>query len=147
MHSTSKYFGLLISILILSNCSDIGRSRDNWNLLGGSYWKHGEMIAYDGYWVEAYKDTTTNSYLVLFVNKDNFNLISDSLRLGELPEGISFDYGTVELNEQVDRSLVALYTIGDSSIHYSILKAWRANSSTGKFEEIKSKGIRIVKNP
>ena len=139
-------FILSISVLIFWGCTNQTSRQDHWNLLGGSYWKHGEMLAYNGYWVEAYKDTLNNSFLLLLVDKNKKKEISDSLRLGILPDSVSFDYGTVELNEQQDRSLIAMYKPDDSLYHYVIIKAWRANVQTGKFEPFPITGIRVVAN-
>lgn len=115
---------------------------DSWNLLGGSYEKTGEMIVWDGYWVEAYRDTITNVRKMLFVNKDNKKYISDTLTVGILDSTQNLDYGNVELNEHEDREIVAVVKIDDSLYHENIIRAWRANTETGKFQSCSIGGIR-----
>lgn len=135
---------LIACLITFTGCNNTVSRQDSWNLLGGAYEKHGEMLTYNDYWVEAYRDTTNRSYFLLLVYKDTQKFISDSLRIGVLPEGVAFDYGTVERNGQQDRSLVVLYKPQDSAYHYNILKAWRANVETGKFEVVPNAGIRVV---
>lgn len=130
-------------LIILCGCSNQNGPESQWNLMGGPYWKHGETIAYNGYWIEAYKDTTDGSFLLLLVNEDEGQAISDSLRIGTLPDTVFFDYGTVEYNLQQDRSLVALYKRDDSLFHSEVLKAWRANVTTGRFEAFSTEGVRV----
>ena len=137
---------LIITAIVFFNCSNsINETgeRDSWNLLGGTNEKTGEMIVWRGYWVEAYKDTVTNIQRILLVNKDNKKTISDSLNLGALNMDEGVDYGTVEVNEQEDREIVALFKIDDSLYHKNITKAWRANTETGKFEPCSTMGIRV----
>lgn len=114
-----------------------------WNLLGGSNEKVGEMIVRNGYWVEDYEDTLNSSHKLLLVHKGNYKTITDSLNIGILKIGQSVDYGTVELNEIEDPELVALYVKDDSFYHKSIIKAWKANTETGKFQDFPIKGIRV----
>lgn len=140
-----KYFLLQILFCFIISCKEITTQKPDstWNLLGGSYFKHGEMMAYDGYWLEGYRDTINNNILILLVDRGNKNYISDSLKIDSLPNGAAFDYGSAELNGQTDRSLVVTYVDSDSNFHATILKAWRANTTTGKFELTSTTGIQV----
>jgi len=129
-------------LFILLSCNNRS-GKLQWNLLGGTYEKVGEMVVWDGYWVEAYIDTTTNYQRLLFVNKDNYKTISDSLNVGILKNEESIDYGTVELNGKEDREIVAVFIKDDSLYHNKIVRAWKANVKTGKFEEFPTYGIRV----
>ena len=141
-----KLFSPLFILMVITNCSNkkqfSNRDKEFWNLIG-SYEKVGEMIVWNGYWVEEYQDTLTNYRKLLFVQKDKHNTISDSLNLGILKDKESVHYGTVELNEKEDREIVALFVQDDSLYHQKILRAWKANTETGKFEVFPVTGIRV----
>jgi hypothetical protein len=133
---------VFLAIGFLSCLHENSEDTDSWNLLGGPYEKTGEMIVWRGYWVEAYRDTITNLHKVLFVKKDNKKFISDSLNVGLLDSSETLDYGTVELNEQEDREIVVIVKTDDSLYHTNIVRAWRANTKTGKFQSCSIDGIR-----
>lgn len=133
---------VFLTISFFSCLDDNSNEPNSWNLLGGSYEKTGEMIVWGGYWVEAYKDTITKLYKVLLVNKNNTKTISDTLNVGVLDSTQNLDYGNVELNEREDPEIVAIVKIDDSLYHKNIVKAWRANTETGKFQPCSIDGIR-----
>jgi hypothetical protein len=141
----SKHRSIVIAFATLCIFSCLWRCSENtksWNSLGGSYEKIGEFIVRNGYWVEEYIDTITNFRKVLFVNRDNNKFISDSLNVGVFDSTHRLDYGNVELNEREDPEIVAIVKTDDSLYHKNIVKAWRANTVTGKFEPCSVDGIR-----
>jgi UDP-N-acetylmuramyl tripeptide synthase len=138
------FFRIILICLVSCNVRPNQVNESNWSLLDAPYSKHGEMMAYDGYWVEAYRDTTKNNIMFLLVDRENKFKISDSLKIESLPNGSDFDYGSVLLNGQLDRSLIVTYNRSNSNIQSNILKAWRANTATGKFEVILTNGIQVA---
>jgi hypothetical protein len=141
----SKYRSIVFAFLTLGVIICLNRCSghtNSWNLLGGSHEKIGEMIVSKGYWVEEYIDTITNLRKALLVNQQNNKFISDSLSIGVLASPYKFDYGNVELNEREDPEIVVILKTDDSLYHKNIVKAWRANTVTGKFESCSIDGIR-----
>ncbi len=139
------FFQIILIYLVSCHVRPNQVTESNWSLLDAPYSKHGEMRAYDGYWVEAYRDTTEKNVMFLLVDRENKFEISDSLKIESLPNESDFEYGSVLLNGQMDRSLIVTYNRSNTNIQSNILKAWRANTATGKFEEILTTGIRVEK--
>ena len=141
MNRSIVFFFLIVGFL--SCVDENSEDNDSWNLLGGPYEKTGEMIVWKSYWLEAYRDTITNLRKVLLVNMDNNKFISDTLNVGLLDSTQKLDYGNVELNEREDPEIVAIAKIDDSLYHKNIIRAWRANTETGKFQSCSVDRIRV----
>jgi hypothetical protein len=133
----------LALILFVCSCANNETNQNNdersWNLLGGSYLKTGEMLSWNGYWIEAYKDSVTQNCKVLLVHKGDNKTITDSLIIGTLSEDMVLDYGTLRVNDKWNPEIVAVFIDRDSM--QSVVKAWRGNSGTGKFESIPALNI------
>jgi hypothetical protein len=54
--------------------------------------------------------------------------------------------GLCRLNEKTDKDIVAVYQDKNSDVQFytKIIKAWKANRKTGKFEQIDTKGIDCI---
>ena len=112
-----------------------------WNLLGGSHIKTGEMKSWNGYWIEAYIDTPTQNNKVLLVQNDPVKIITDSIFIGAFLDNMVLDYGTLRISDKWDPEIVAVFDERDSLRANQVVKAWRGNSETGKFESIPTAGI------
>jgi hypothetical protein len=141
--------GILFLILLSSIClGACKQSEKPTNLIGGRYEKHGEVLCYDNYWLEGYRDTVNDHYKVFLVDRSANSPVVDSLDIIPGSANETIDYGTVISKDVQDRSLVVLYMTSDSCFSKSIRKAWKANTEKGKFEDHSGAGLEVqqVKN-
>ena len=73
------------------------------------------------------------------VHRGDNKTITDSLIIGTLSEDMVLDYGTLRVNDKWNPEIVAVFIERDSM--QSVVKAWRGNSGTGKFESISALNI------
>jgi len=103
--------------------------------------KTGEMKSWNDYWIESYVDTITQRHKILLVHNGDNKVITDSLNIGALLEDMVLDYGTLRVNDKWNPEIVAVFIERDSTQTNNVVKAWRGNSETGKFESVLTWGI------
>ena len=74
--------------------------------------------------------------------RTKYSLI-DILEISDLKQNQQIAYGICRLNGEPDQEIFAIYEVSDWDVEFftQIVKAWRANTKTGKIEEISTKGI------
>jgi hypothetical protein len=114
---------------------------EHWNYLGG--WSIGDRFG-----VEYFKDDNEDIVCVFeeYVQRDengkSKRKILDTINIGKLKSNESFQYGTCRLNKTGDREIIAIVIVeGNKEFFNKIMKAWRADTKTGRIKQIDIKGI------
>ena len=70
--------------------------------------------------------------------------ILDTVTVGEIGSGKIIMMTSCRINKKDDCEIIGLVKNAGKETYYSLLKAWRANRKTNKFEKIPVKGISCV---
>jgi|SRR5690554_5676423 len=135
------------------------------SLIGSDYLKLGNNIVFEEYslqYIGGYslsKENSDNSFeiaqysssdkqILLFLKSTNYhqNIITDALEIDkeDLQNNILTEYCVIK--NDLEKEIIALVNPTNTEFHTYIIKAWRANRETGKFEEVNKRKIKKCPN-
>ncbi len=153
---------IVIFLCILCNCVAktekfdfksklIGKTYSDARELGITEGKTSELIPNSGYCVHWITFDSTNVVLLCKVdrskNKNNPEyIISDYLSLPKMNDSLDFAIRDCKRNTNESQYIIAILHHNEDNINRNVFKAWVANTTNGKIEEIPIEGIECV-NP
>ncbi len=132
------------------------------SIIGSVYRRIDEVVAFKGYQEQegSMLNPTSDNYGISRIAKLGYNILVferiipdgikvrfkllDTLHIGRLTQRRAVIPVLCDLNKKNDSEIVALVIMDDNEYFTKVIKAWRANKRTNRFERISTKGISCL---